>query len=533
MGGNPAAYLAGALLPVIAVVLLAMLVFEPGVVYRDAYQHLMMGRHMAEGDFEPRLEPSRTPRYTAMDIGLRDGREVRFWKYPPGVALLLVAPAVLLGGPEAALYINPVLCVVILLLFNHLCQRLVGGWTAAAGVMLVMMNPLWPLLGPSYLSHRAVSLLLVASLILLVRTRETGSWRSGLLYGLLVGLVPSVRYPEAVIVPALALPMIVMSLRGRLPRRALFGFLAGMALPLALLGVYNMVAFGSPLTTGYSLSEEQSAFGLSYLGTNSGIFFTGLLSDMGAHVILLAVCGVTLLLRRGGERLLAASLALPFLMSVTLYASFKWEYDGRYFLPFVYPVVLSVLLALEWLQRNARKLLAPMLAGALALSAAAAGEEARVLLVAEEAAGSARAACDMVRGAVPDGSVVVTHPSLAWTLDFLGDYEILDAGLMVDSPGALDSLMPMLRGSPLYVLVTGHYVDALTFLQGDMLDVQPLDSLVRLNRGWLRMEDQDLSGLLWSSTQKRMEYVLLRVTPLSPERVGGVADDAGEGDGVY
>ena len=80
--------------------------------------------------------------------------------------------------------------------------------------------------------------------------------------GLLLGIAVGIRYTNALLILA---PMLWFLLRitpaGWSARGAWF---AGLAVPGTFLAWFHWSAFGHPLNTGYSLTDEQSGFALSY-----------------------------------------------------------------------------------------------------------------------------------------------------------------------------------------------------------------------------------------------------------------------------
>lgn len=101
----------------------------------------------------------------------------------------------------------------------------------------------------NFYSHQLVgSLCLIAFALIAWLARGEGGWPRALLAGLLMGFVVISEYPAALTVAAIGIYAIVC-----VPRKVLWIVLGG-ALPVGLMVVYDMVAFGTPIPVGYSHS---------------------------------------------------------------------------------------------------------------------------------------------------------------------------------------------------------------------------------------------------------------------------------------
>jgi hypothetical protein len=163
--------------------------------------------------------------------------------YPPGFSFLLV-PAVALGGIEAAVWVSYAAAFVLGLLAALLAARL-GHLTAAPLAVLTTMFV------PAVLFHaRLVMSDLPAAALLLLEAAVLAfgqGGRSAWLAGTIGGFLPWIRISA---LPLLVAGLVALTAYGSWRRSAAL-YVAGAALPIVGLGLWQLVTFGSPLTTTY------------------------------------------------------------------------------------------------------------------------------------------------------------------------------------------------------------------------------------------------------------------------------------------
>jgi len=169
------------------------------------------------------------------------GLIIPFWGFVQTTLLLNVAVTALSG----------------LLVFLYL-RRL--GYSWEVGLLVALLFGLgtmaWPY-SKYFFSEPLTGLGLLAAAYLLLRFRETQATGDLALAGTSLGLAIATRLATAAIAPLFLLPLLAYSL----PRsRRLIPFLAAFLIPLILwgllLGGYNYLRFGNPLTTGYLPQES-------------------------------------------------------------------------------------------------------------------------------------------------------------------------------------------------------------------------------------------------------------------------------------
>ncbi len=211
-------------------------------------------------------------------------------------------------------------------------------WSAAVALAYGLATPARAF-ADQFFSHQLVAALLFGAFLLLYRARHTGvSTTYALFAGLLLGWSIISEYPTALIALALG----VFALTSPNGGRRLAMLVAAGAAPALLIGaLYNTLAFGGPLNTGYShlagpevfrTGQGQGLLGVTVphldalwqttFGPYRGIF---LLSP----VLLLAVPGFVALRRRAAWR----AESRLWLAIVAVYALFTLSYfawDGGY-----------------------------------------------------------------------------------------------------------------------------------------------------------------------------------------------------------
>lgn len=247
-------------LAVLALVLLHMAVFDRGL-GGDGWAGFALLESLAE-DGDVWLEDDHRGIVNGLVPG-QDGHLVS--QYPPGILLLDAVPFFLgrtlgraLGGEGGEIALPPVgpvprkvfLSAAAIVLARNAATLLGLAWiamallrlgygerTAAAAAALTFFGgPMvfYSLVGMTHAPTFALASLL---LLLLVRQRESGSWKLALAAGAVVGLGVLVRYSVVALLPAAAL-----AATGKRSRPAL---LAGFGLPLAVLPFWWRASFGA------------------------------------------------------------------------------------------------------------------------------------------------------------------------------------------------------------------------------------------------------------------------------------------------
>jgi len=423
--GGRRCFAAAILMAAVSTGLVAGLYNHEAVLYADGAQYyLEAARFAATGSLLPEDPPSPVTPY-GEELTVR-GTAIRVWMYPPGMAILLLAPVIRLLGPAAAFAVVPALAFLTLVAFYILCARLVRGPAALLALLLAILMPCRNALFPSFLSHATCAFLLVLGLVFAEGWFRTGEGRPAAACGVTFGLIPAFRYPETVYLLAVGLAALLQVFGRRIPGRSLLVFCAGAAIPIALLALHNTILMGGPFRTGYSTVGANRDFSGYVFRTNAFPYVELLFHQFGPHLLLATAAGFAAMCRTEAWRWLARAMLLISASTVLLYTAYLWAADLRYVMPLIYPVILAAVFFLERLRDASATLYRPVAAAVVVLSLVPAAQhfdstmpvwerEGRII---ETLVGEVRERC-------PEGSALVACTPVAWTLNVMGDYEIV------------------------------------------------------------------------------------------------------------
>ena len=267
-----------------------------------------------------------TPASNVQYIGMHwlvaeDGRY--FSRYPPGLAVP-IAGVYWLFGYAATVLINPTLSVLGLFGMFLLARRLLGPWWGVLGALALAVTPEYVRHAFQNDSHMAVTALLIWGMWLLLRWHQEGRWPALFGAGMVLGAIPTVRYPEALF--ALGVGGLLLLHLYRQPRRwrqALIG-LAGALLPLLPLLWRNQAAFGAFWRTAYCLTNEQTGFAWTYFQAHA-VDYVRALNGSGVGVFFgLGLVGMALMWFRRDLQPWAAFLSLAVAPITVLYMAYYW-----------------------------------------------------------------------------------------------------------------------------------------------------------------------------------------------------------------
>ncbi len=184
-------------------------------------------------------------------------------RYPPGLPAVIAA-VYHFGGWRAAAMANPALSVIALIGFFFLARRIVSGGWAIVGVAALAANPTFIRHALSGDSHMAVTALLAWGLFMLIRWSSTGRLFDAALAGLILGCIPTVRYPDAIMLIAVGIFFLWHWRRFPQIWKHYLAAAAGAAVPILPLLIRNQILLGAFWRTGYSLTNEETGFSLAY-----------------------------------------------------------------------------------------------------------------------------------------------------------------------------------------------------------------------------------------------------------------------------
>jgi hypothetical protein len=330
----------------------------------DAVSHLFQARILASGA----LTVPHPPCPDAFDhehiVMTYDGRW--FTKYTPGHPLLLAAG--ILSGLLP--WMVPLASGAAAVFLMALLRPWIGCVPARAAGLLFVGSPLALLLGGSFMSHTTFLALVLAGGAGLCRLlgERNGPLRRGLsvVTGLAWGWALITRPQDAAIAGLLAALIIIGSGRWGSAWKRLPWLAAGLAVPVAILLLWNREMYGTALAIGYGFTEAgfrqpmfQASFGLSEdfplskavdIAIWTAFRFNGVFLGW---PISLAAAPFALVARDDRRLVLWSSIAAIFVVGIYFFYSYYGaEYEARYYFPLVPPLLAMTVVGLRWMART-------------------------------------------------------------------------------------------------------------------------------------------------------------------------------------
>ncbi len=403
----------------------------PAIMSPDANGYVVQARLLAE--------EGRTSFATASPVQyvgihwLETERGVFHSRYPAGLPVLFAA-AWKIGGLGAVLYVNPLLASATVFLVFLLARRFVDGSLALLAAAVVAAVPVANLHALDADAHAAAACFLTGGVLALLRFRETRAVGTGLLAGALLGAVPAIRYPEAIVGVTIA-GWLVWRVR---PLAAAWPAVAGAALPIGALCLHNAAAYGAFWRTGYALTHEQTGFGLGYFRAHALPYLQALGGQGLALFFAFGVAGLAALAvdrTRRREGLLFAGIVVPLVLLYMAYYFGGGPGGGAGNLRFLIPTFPFFAVAGVWLLAQ---VVVPLgVAGRAALAAVAAVQLFMTLGASIPLLASARNSLRAAAGArlvadreMPAGSVVIVDRLLAESLDAVGRWKLVEESFL-------------------------------------------------------------------------------------------------------
>lgn len=434
----------------------------PAIMSPDANGYVVQARLLAEAG-STSFAPESPVQYVGMHW-LETERGVFHSRYPAGLPLLF-AGAWKIGGLGAALHVNPLLASATVFLVFLLARRFVGGIYALIAAAVVAAVPVTNQHALDADAHVAAAFFLVGGVLALLRFgdsvapasgRPVGKIASGkpallgLLAGVLLGAVPTIRYPEAIVGVTIA-GWLLWRVR---PLTQAWPAVAGAALPIGALGLHNAAAYGAFWKTGYALTNEQTGFGLNYFTAHALPYLQALGGQGIALFFAFGAAGLAALAAdraRRSEGVLFVGIVVPLVLLYMAYYFGGGMGGGAGNLRFLIPVFPFFAVAGAWLlARIAEQLGAP---GRVAVAVVAAlqlfiafGGSIPLLASAKISLQNAARARAVAEKEIPPGSVVIVDRQLAESLDATGQWKLVEesflaAGAMGPGPGGVGGMM--------------------------------------------------------------------------------------------
>ena len=277
-----------------------------------------------------------------VNIQWMEAKENRLYsRYPPGLPFI-IAVFFKLFGPDAGTLVNYILTTLTLLGVCVLCSMWIGkGWALVATAVMAC-NPIINADAAMGYSHAPVAFFLIWGLVFLARWSETMSVRSAFLSGLLLGIIPTIRYSEVIFGLGIALFILFYLNKNRESWSSAAAVVIGAAIPLICLMVYNQIAFGAVWKTAYSLTKEQTGFSVDYISQNIGPYLKDILLYGAGLLWIFGLGGLGLLCANRHTRKQGFLFVVLVFPTTLLYLSYYFRLDNypfstmRFLLPTFY-----------------------------------------------------------------------------------------------------------------------------------------------------------------------------------------------------
>jgi 4-amino-4-deoxy-L-arabinose transferase-like glycosyltransferase len=406
----------------------------------DEASYLLTAKSLATTLNPAHLSPDQAVFVPENMIEARPG--VFFAKYSPGYPILC-ALLYALGNPQLPFLLNPILFLLALVGFFLLARKLLPDLWALAALFFLAFHPVALYFSVAAMSHVSDLAFVTWSMFLALRWFDRPRLSTALLAGFLCGYAVTIRYTEAL----LALPLIFLAIaRLREARRApsfqippkrlalhvLAGALAAIVgmLPLFL---YQWAAFGSPFRSGYSLTQESSAFTASFFLSHFPTALYTLVNFPFGLFLVFPVALVAWFFPIPGRRVHLIFFMLWSVPTFLLYSAYYWVNRDipllytRFFLTIFPPLILSALLLLAYLARNLRWLTYSLAALIIALVAFR-FQYVIPLQAIQGTAYSDNAAVTLARRNLPPDAVLVAHQFSAYSLVYYTNMTVFYPG---------------------------------------------------------------------------------------------------------
>lgn len=306
-----------------------------------------------------------------------------------------------------------------------LARFFLGPWYALLAAAAAVSSPVLSGLAVTKNSHTPSLALFVWGMVAFFAalTPKREQWFRILLAavsGFLIAYCTGIRYTDflLILIPAAAAFLFA---RKRRRRNLLIGLAAGAALPYGALALFHWHAYGAPWRSGYSLTDESSAFVPSFILDNLRVyvpeFFISVIGPLGAFALLFR--------RVRWRRLLFWLVWL--LPTFVLYLMYYWAPESggtgamRFLVPLIPAVILLSLLSLRWVVRRlpGRRLAALSLL-AIAVVQLTWGLVGSAKLCEKKAIADFQhlVRLEVIRNRIPEGAVIIANSGILNELDF-------------------------------------------------------------------------------------------------------------------
>jgi 4-amino-4-deoxy-L-arabinose transferase-like glycosyltransferase len=349
--------------------------------------------------------------------------------HAPGFAAIL-APIYKIFGPEATLYVNPIMASLSLLGLFLLCRLWVGDGWALLAAALMAVNPFANEHALFGFAHTPVCFFLIWGLFFLIRRKTRFTLWRAIIVGLCMGIIPTIRYPEVIYLPAIVIFTFLHFRDSKVPWRSLIAGVIFAAIPIIILCIRNQIAYGAFWRTGYALAIPQKLFGWGYFTNNSVRFLQQLMGEGCGLISGLGVAGIAILCARRDTRKSGVLFALLVVPVTLLYMAYFWRPDRqsmRFLLPTFYIYTIAGVWLLSTVTANHRS--SAWVSGVIVFLITTwwgLPQSCKAMEQLKSRNAALAQVTDVVEEHIEPGSILIVCEGINQHLDFIGYWRLID-----------------------------------------------------------------------------------------------------------
>jgi len=414
--------------------------FAPAISTPDAQGYFTQGKIIATHG-QTFFTPENNLQYIGPHWHSPDGQKY-FTTLPPGFPYL-IAIVYKLFGTNSTFLVNPILASMSLLIFFFLCKNWVSKIWALVATFFLSLNSFYnehALFGDS---HTSLIFFFLIALLFLIKAIKTKNYIYGIISGVAIGIVPTIRYAEFVLCIVFGTYIFWLFYTKKISLRIFISFVICILIPLIPLAVRNHIAFGKFWITSYSLANTQALFGFNYLIEHFIPFLVMLATDGMGVLLLFSIGGFIKLLKKSDTR----SIAVYFLSSVVIltftYMAYSWSPDPqtmRFLLPTFPLYTFAAVYFISHLKRKYKIVfLSIALLGSLPWGVFGSLRAVKPLYVRNSVLADITKA---VERNIEAGKIIITYEGICQDLDLYDKWKLIDISIL-SKADALTGKRPM------------------------------------------------------------------------------------------
>jgi hypothetical protein len=361
-------------------------------------------------------------------------------RYPPGLPLVIGLVDALFGY-KAAVLVNPVLAVFAVAGIYFAAKRIAGVGLGLLAAGILAFNPTFTQHALSNDSHIAVAACVIWGFYFLIAWSQQSKLWQIFLAGMILGCIPTIRYPDAIMGAAVGLFIVMHFRKRRFPLHVLVA-LAGAAIPIVPLLVRNQLLLGAFWKTGYALTNEQTGFGWDYFKEKWADYIYNMNADAMGLIFATGLLSMVVMLSYRRTRSLGILLGGSTIPMILLYMAYYWGPQSAGTMRFIVPTIPVFILGTMWLL-NELTMASPTpsrIAVPLALSVVQLAWGVPQVLESTGRNQYQKQVLAQVTDALEDvakdkGDVVVAQTQLLQHLDFVRHWKLADPSLVAAAGG--------------------------------------------------------------------------------------------------